>query len=262
MGMKVDSIQLGAFYLDVQSLNFSPETMHLSPFASARAAMLNRDGSEKVHFSRLALQARQHDQARRVAERQNKLPIRSHPAHDPRVRQNQPAAANLPLFLQLLKMEEEAQETYFKEQAHNPNPKKSSPEEKHRKMDLTRWEGQEQEYERTALFTPEQSQALCRGFITLCFKWLGEEEAKAVVPQIFPPRREKDRAQYLSALYNDKLPVRAEYAELVALNIVGLLRRQNPGQDVSPTIDFVMQIGNKPTVAHPDHYKNNSGSEA
>jgi len=260
MGMKVDSIQLGAFYLDVQSLNFSPETMHLSPFASARAAMLSRESSEKVHFSRLALQARQHDQARRVAERHAKLPHRTNPAHDPRVQPGKTANPNLPLFVQLLKMEEEAQETYFKEQAHSPNPPKTSPGEEHRKMDLTRWEGQE--YARTALFTPAQSQALCRGFITLCFKWLGEEEAKAVVPQVFPLRREKDRAQYLSALYNDKLPVRAEYAELVALNIVGLLRRQNPGQDVSPTIDFVMQIGNKPTVAHPDHYKADPGNVA
>jgi len=115
-------------------------------------------------------------------------------------------------------------------------------------------EEEEPEEEKGRIFTPEDSQALCRGFIILSYKWLGKEKACTVIPEVFPGGEAEKRTKFLQGLYDEKIPIDSEYAEKVAFNILGLLRTWNPDRDISAIVDFVLQTGSREKLPNEPRY--------
>lgn len=261
MGMKIDSVQLAPFHLGPDKISFSPEMRHHYANSAQKAALLSQSPAERVHFSSLAQLAQAHEMKLNAQEIVKSQPVARPGAAAPQIPRITPAQAMLSAeMLNIGKppLESNACEVhpefnYFscpivkdKDDGHQDEARRDEQQE-----EAFLQSEEEEMLELDDLFTPTQAQSLGRGFITLSFKWLGEEKARQVVPKIFPPRREKDREKYLSGLYNHMEPVNSEYAQEVALNIVSLLKEMNPGEDITPTLELMLQVGGKCSLLDP-----------
>jgi len=237
--MQIDPIKLFGAIKETKAAKPAMESAVVNPMAAEQGLETAKSQNEQVNLTGHVRQTQRQDRVQMEEKESKGASDVYKSAEDPNLLQPD-QVFDIPLFAQLMVMEKEAQSRQVKRES---DSLRQALEEDYRREELTPWEGTKQEYEQTALFTPDQSKALCRGFFTLSVKWLGEEETRVLLPQIFPEDRDKDRAQYLEALYDEAAPVNPEYAELVALNIVALLRKNNPGEDITATIDYVMQAG-------------------
>ena len=218
--------------------------MHASSTLADNQMIATQSHSDKIHNASLVRQTQLQDRVQMEEKDKNPRAENYQPtSDDPNILAYAGMIIDPPLFAQLLRMEQEAHEAQLKQSAAQEQGKVSREEEEYYQKELSRWEGSGSEYQKSSLFTPAQAQALSRGFIALTFEWMEEDNAKAVVPQIFPEKREDERVQFLAGLYDYNLPVNPEYAESVALNILSLLKKFNPDQDISETIEYMITFG-------------------
>jgi len=239
MGTQVNAIQLDGFHLAPEAMFYNPEMIHLVNPEPAKVKAISRALDEKVHFSRMAQQMLAHDHSTNLdafSRSADDHYTHSHRHPVAEKSRNSGAKADPALFEELKKMEQKAFEAPEKDSS-DPGIDEHAHHQHHRREAVPEC--------KIASFDTEEAQALCRGFLSLGFKWLGEEKAAALTKHVFPAKDPRKKTKFIDGLYNDKIPVDPEYAGQVAVNIVGLLRRCNPYADLCSTIDLMILVGKK-----------------